>query len=1156
VRNIVQRQSILLLKPCLLGLFVGIMLVVSVPSTAQLSTASISGVVRDSTGAILPNAKILLRNLDTSVENTAMTNGAGAYTLVSIIPGRYTVEALAAGFGTKSIPAFMLTVSQNATIDFSLAVGDQSVVVQVQAATPQLDTSSANLGTVIGTRQVNDLPLNGRNFTQLLLLTPGASSVNYSQNGGGVNSNISEGASFSFPALNGQSNRSNFFLLDGLNNQETIFSTYAVAPIVDAVQEFKVVSHTDSAEFGSVAGGVINVVTKSGTNDLHGSLWSYYRDQVLDARPYFLPVTTEKTPFHQNQFGGAIGGPVVIPKLYNGKDKTFFFGAYQGFRFIQVADSPLHVPTDAELAGDESDWPTQIYNPFSTISDPANPGRYIRQPFKGNQIPASMIDQRLVAFAKFVFPTAGPIIDSSGDNALNTTPNTQTQDEWNIRVDEKIGTNDSAFFRYSFVNSLNTSSGGLPSIQARAPAQGRDWGGSYTHVFSSSLVLQGQYAKTTVLYNSDRLFIPSTTAIFAQVGFSPQFAGNFTAPGAPNGGNLIPAPGIVGYSGTAAGDNIMDQPKTTDSSQFSASLTKVLGVHTLHFGGGYISSGFTSPISYATLTFSAQQTGDTNPLDTVNAGDPIASFLLNVPDGAERRNVNETERPGGVLSAFGQDTWRATPHLTVNFGLRYDITFIPPYGTNAEIGKQGGPETGDMDFSNGTYIVQKVPGACSVLGKAPCIPGNGALPAHVIASSNGKIAHNTYTNIGPRIGFSYQMDSNTVVRGGFGIVYDNWAAVNQIAQNIEGSWPDIGEQLATNLNVPNTASATPTVQAQDPFGSSVLFPAATPFNQFAYFYDPHMKNPYSEQWNFGIQRLLAQSTTLTVDYVGSGSHRLDEGYVYNTALTPGPGDVQPRAKYPYIGVTPYDRSFGNVGSYNALQVSLTRRSTDGFGYQVSYTWSKMMDDGTDGWFGAEGTTATDPYNPAAWGNHSVASYDLKNILAVNTVYAIPLGRGTNLSTRNRSLDYVIGGWQINGLFQAHSGQPFTPYISSDIANTGNSGTYEHLNLVGDPKKLPKRTDAEWFNTAAYVTPPGYTYGTAARNSLIGPAFWNLDGSFFRSFPIGESRQFQFRAEAFNLLNRVNLGLPANDINSGRQFGTINSTANSARQIQLVLKFLY
>jgi hypothetical protein len=1154
VKNIGRRHREIIRKLHILGLAITILLIASVPSIAQLSTASIAGVVRDPSGAIVPNARILLRNLDTAVENTTITNSAGAYALVNVIPGRYTIEATAAGFSPKAVPAFALTVSQSATIDFSLTMGSQNVVVQVQGATPQLETASASLGAVIGTRQVNDLPLNGRNFTQLLLLTPGASPVNYSQNGGGVNTNISEGASFSFPALNGQTNRSNFFLLDGLNNQETNFSTYAVAPIVDAIQEFKVVSHTDSAEFGSVMGGVINVVTKSGTNSLHGSLWSYYRDQVLDARAYFVPITTEKTPYHQNQFGGAIGGPVVIPKLYNGKDKTFFFGAYQGFRFIRTADSPLHVPTAAELAGDESDWPTQIYSPFSTVPDPVNPGQYIRQPFKGNQIPATLIDPRMVAFAKFLFPAAGPIIDSAGDNALDTTPNTQTQDEWNIRVDQKIGANDSAFFRYSFVNSLNISSGGLPSVQARAPANGRDWGGSYTHVFNSSLVLQAQYAKTTVLYNNDRLVIPPTAAIFSQVGFSQEFAGNFTAPGAPNGGNLLPAPGIADFSGPDAGDNIMDQPKTTDSSQFSGSVTKIVGNHTLHFGGGYITTAFTSPISYATLTFAAQQTGDTNPADTVNAGDPMASFLLNVPDGAVRTNSNEMERPGGVLSAFGQDTWRATPHLTLNFGLRYDVTFIPPYGTNGQLGQQGGPETGDMDFSNGTYIVQKVPGACSALGKAPCIPG-GVLPPHVIASPNGKIAHNTYTNLGPRLGFSFQADRNTVIRGAFGIVYDNWAAVTQLAQNIAGAWPDIGQQLATNLNVPNTASATPTVQAQNPFGNSSFLPAANPFNQFAYFYDPHMQNPYAEQWNLGVQRLLSQSTTLTVDYVGTGSHRLDEGYVYNTALTPGPGDVQPRALYPYIAVTPYDRSFGNVGSYNALQASLARRSAT-FGYQVSYTWSKMMDDGTDGWFGAEGTNATDPYHPAAFGNHSVASYNLKNILAVNTVYSVPLGRGTNLSTGNRALDYALGGWQVNGLFQAHSGQPFTPYISSDIANTGNSGTYEHLNLVGDPNKLAKRSTAEWFNTAAYVTPPGYTYGTAARNSLIGPAFWDLDGSLFRSFPIGGDREFQFRAEAFNLLNNVNLGLPSNDINSGHQFGTINGTANSARQIQLVLKFIY
>ncbi|HEX4021677.1 MAG TPA: carboxypeptidase regulatory-like domain-containing protein [Acidobacteriaceae bacterium] len=1141
---------------CLASLLAGLFLLLSSCSFAQVSTASLKGVVRDPKGAIVANATVVLRNVDTSVENTTVSNGSGAYTFLSITPGRYTLEATATGFKSTQVPTFTLTVGQAASIDFSLTLGTQTSVVTVQGAAPQLETSSANLGTVIGTQQVNDLPLNGRNFTQLLALTPGVAPVSTGQNNnhGIVGSfNVLPAAansSFSIPTVNGQTSRSDFFLMDGLIDYGSLLSTYAVPPIIDAIQEFKVVSHTDSAEFGSVLGGVVNVVTKSGTNEFHGSAWTFDRDQIFDARTYFLPTDVAKTPYHQNQFGGAIGGPVWIPKLYNGRNKTFFFGAYQGFRYSQTSNTPLKVPTAAQLAGNESDWPTQIYNPFTTRPDPAHPGQYIRDPYPGNIITTG-IDPTIVAYAKFVFPAAGPVFDSSGDNALDTTPTTQNQNEWNIRIDQKIGANDSAWFRYSLIRSTATASGGLPGLPTTTETPASNWGGSYVHVFNPSLVLQLQFGHTILGDNSTTLFAKSTAGIFNQVGFATAFAGNFTAS---SGGDLLPSPGISGYAN--GGESIQNEPKSTDSYQYSGSLTKTVGNHEVHMGGGYITAGFASPISYASLSYAAQNTGDTNPLDTVNSGDPIASFILNVPGGANRRNVNETLRPGGVLSAFVQDSWRATPKLTLNIGLRYDLTFIPPYGTNATIGQQGGPEAGDVDFSNGTYIVQILPPSCSARGHAPCIPGDGSLPAHVVVSPNGKIAHNTYTNLGPRFGFAYRATEKTVVRGAFGIVYDNWAAVTQMAQNIEGTWPDIGQQIANNLNQPSTTSAVPTYKTQDPFGNSTssLFPAPTPFNQVSWFYDPHIKNSYSEQWNFGVQQMVNPSTTMTANYVGSVTRRANVGGYYNTALTPGPGDPQARAMYPYIAPTFYDRSVGSA-NYNAFQFSLNKRYTNGLSYSVAYTWSKSINVGDDGWFGVEGSVAQDPYNPAAYGSRSVAGTDLTNIFSVNTLYQIPVGTGKRFSTGNRVLNYILGNWQENNIFQAYSGLPFMPVTSSDIANTGNGATYETLDIVGNPH-LSKRTPAEWFNTAAYKVPAGYTYGTTGRNSLRSAPYWELDSSLFKQFPIGEGRQFEFRAEAFNLLNNPVFGTPNTNINNGTAFGTIDGTANTSREIQLGAKFIF
>jgi hypothetical protein len=1120
---------------------------------AQLSTASISGVVRDPSSALVPKARVILHNVDTSVESSTVTNSAGVYSLLNITPGQYTLTADAAGFSPKKDEMFTLTVGQAATFDFVLSPGSENVVLSVQSDASQLETESANLGTVIDTAQVNDLPLNGRNFTQLLLLTPGASAANTTQNGGGYTAPTSANSSFSFPAINGQTNRSNFFLTDGLNNYGSFFSTYAVPPIIDAIQEFKVVSHTDNAEFGSVLGGVVNVATKSGAKAIHGSAWEYARNNVLNARTYFLPPTAAKANFSENQFGGSIGGPVIIPKVNLGQDRTFFFFAYQGFRYNQTANTPLKVPTAAELGGDESSWPTQIYNPFSTRPDPANPGNFIRDPFMGNQI-QSLLDPRMVAYAQFIFPKAGPTFDSAGDNALDTTPNTQTQNEFNIRIDRKFFANDSAFFRYSLINSTNTSSGGQPGLPSVSQTPARNWGGSYVHVFSPSLVAQAQYARTTVQALGSTRFAVSSAQAIQQAGFSKNFVGGFTGV---NGGDLLPGPGITGYSGEG-GESVGNTTGATDSQQFSGSVTKLLGRHEIRAGGGYITAGFAALNSGSALGFGAQQTADTNPTDTTNAGDPLASFLLNVPNYAERRNTDSNTRPGGVMSLFAQDTWKATPRLTINVGLRYDVTFIPPFGKESTAGQQGGIETGDMNFANGTYVLQKLPPACNVTGLAPCIPGDGTLPANVVVDPRGKIAFNNYTNIGPRIGFLLRTDERTVIKAGFGIAYDNWAATTQLAQNIGGEWPDIGQQIGNNLNQPTAAAPTPTVQSQNPFsaGGSSGLPGPTPFNQVGFFFDPHLRTPYSEQYNFGIERQINSKTTAELDYVGSVSKHLDMPGYYNTALTPGPGTPQSRALYTYIAPTFYNRSNG-YGNYNAMQLSITQRATHGLEYQVAYTWSKGINVGGDDWF-QDTTVPTDPYHPAAYGNRSVTGFDLTNILAISTLYRLPIGRSQDFSTGNRAADYILGNWQINNIFQAHSGMPFTPYVSSDRANTGNNAgdEYEHADIVGNPNAIAKRTAAEYFNTAAYAVPALYTYGTAARNSLRTAPYWDLDTSLFRLFPVGGERQFEFRAEAFNLLNNVVLGQPNADMNSGSSFGTVNSTANSARQLQLALKFLF
>ena len=1154
-QSFVKQSSRLLPGIQMAGILSFLLLLLAGSAVAQVSTASINGVIRDPASAVIPGATIVLRNVDTSVERTSTTNEAGAYGFVSIPPGNYTIESTAKGFSSQKLGPFLLAVGQAATFDFALTVGTETQVVNVQAAAAQLDVTNANLGTVIATKQVNDLPLNGRNFTALLALTPGVVAISTAQNGtniagGGFGSAIAIGSDYTFPAINGQSNRSDYFLTDGLPNYAAINSTYAVAPIIDAIQEFKVVSHTDDAEFGSVLGGVVNVVTKSGTNELHGAAWDYLRNTAFDARNYFLPTSQSKPFFHQNQFGGAVGGPVIIPKLYNGKNKTFFFGAYQGWRYSRASDNDILVPTAAELAGDEADnGQNPIYDPFSTIVTPTG---YSRTAFPNNQIPADRIDQRMVTWAKFIYPTAGPFFNPTGNgsfsaNAVDTTPQVQKFNEFSVRADQTFGSKDSAWFRYSFIDSTLTQSGGLPSLPTSLIINSRNFGGSYVHVFGPTRIAQFQYSHSIVADNGVNEFKEPTADLISAVGWSQSFVGDFSS-----GRDFVPQLSIQGLAGT--GEEINLTPKATLNNGFQGSITQIINNHTVKFGLGWVTTGFESTINYTQLGFNNPQTSAPQ-FPSQATGNGLSSFLLNVPQSAARRNVDEIERPGGVLSAYLQDSWKATPRLTLNYGLRYDYTFMPAYGTNATIGKNGGIETGDMDWDNGLYIVQKVPPPCSATVFAPCIPG-GTLPDHVWASPNDKISHNVHTNFGPRVGFAYKATDKTAVHGAFGIVYDNWAAVTQLVQNAEGSWPDIGQLSLPQTNVPSSASPTPTVSSQNPFGSAGLYPAATPFNDNDWFFDPNYKNAYSEQWNFGVQQQLSNSLSLKVDYVGSGSHRTNIGGYYNTALTPGPGDPQTRAPYPYGIATLYDHGIGS-SSYNALQVSLDKRYTSGLSFQVAYTWSQSYT-ADDGWFNSEGLTVQDAYNPSA--SRGYAGTNVPQALAINTIYDIPVGPGRRFSTGNKIGDYILGNWQINNIFVARSGQNQTVVDSADIANIGNPNVYERANMVGNPFSGFKRSASEWFNTAAFAIPAQYTFGNSYRGLIEGQRLINFDTSVIRSFPLWRETQFQFRAEAFNLFNHPVFGLSeynSTDLNSPSTFGSVDGAqANTNRELQFSGKIVF
>src|SRR5579864_8480751 len=1164
---------------------------------AQLSAASLNGVVRDPQGAVIDNAKVVLRNSDTGGERTTSSNDSGAYAFLNVNPGRYTLKVSAPSFATKEVAAFVLAVNQTATIDVALTLGAESQVISVEATTEQLQASSAELGTVIATKEVNDLPLNGRNFTQLLSLTPGVVPISVGQNAmggrtGGFAAPIAEGADFSFPSINGATNRSNYFLTDGMNNFAAFLSTYAVPPIIDAIQEFKVVSHTDSSEFGSVLGGVVNVVTKSGTNRFHGSAWEYIRNNAFDSQDQFAHVFH----LHQNQFGGAIGGPVALPSL---KQNTFFYFAYQGFRYSKPVATRILVPTAAMYGGDFSAFCTagftaglcndstkQLYNPFTTVAAGAG---FLRTSYLNNQIPVGAnpgdIQPQIVTFLQNVLPAAGAFDPAFNSNAFDTDPNTQHQNEFNIRLDHTFGQKDSVWFRYSLINSNVLKPTNVPGLQTTDTIPGRNWGGNWVHTFSPSLQLQMLFSRTTVSDDARTKFKSNTTSIIQAAGFAQGFASNFSG----TSGWLLPD-FQLGNSYVDGGESVVLTPQATDNTQVSGTVNKLKGSHTFTFGANYVTSVFSSPLSYDSIGFANGQTGDGNG----NGGFSVASAIIGVPDSANRRDVAEKTRLGGLFSAFFQDSWKATPKLTVNYGIRYDLTLIPPYGTKDTIDKQGGIETGDFDFSNGTYVLQDPPPPCTVRGHAPCIPsimldssGNavacdpatqqclppGTLPPHVVVDPRGRISHNTYTNVGPHLGFAYRATEKTVVRGGAGIVYDNWAAVSQMSQNIEGDWPGIGQLIANNLNVPGGPTAPngiPTANYGDPFsagGVSAGLPAPTPF--FAagvnWHYDPHIKNAYAYQFNFGLQRQINSTTTITGSYVSALTHRANIGGMYNTALQPSPlPNPQSRSLFPYMISTFYDRSVG-FADYHAFQLSVDKRFSGGLTYQVAYTFSKALDE-NDGWFGAEGKNVADPYNPRA--SLSPAGFDLPHLLTVNANYELPIGRGKRYSTGNHAVDYIVGNWQMNGILAVRSGQRYSVTDNSgDPANTGNVAWagYEQANLVGDPNSgscpggAHVHTQTCWINTSAFQTPANGTFGNLRPDPFNAQRYWNFDFSIFRGFPIaGERRKLEFRAEAFNLFNTVIFGSPNGDISNASNFGTVTSraNANAPRVLQFGLRFIF
>ena len=1069
----------------------------------QINTATLSGTVKDSSGAVVPDASVVVTETATGTTRTIRTNAAGLFTAPLLQPGIYNVAISKEGFSTTKQSNIELQVNQSASFDFTVNIGSVGQTVQVTETQPVLNTQTAGLGTVVAPKEILDLPLNGRQYTQLLQLLPGTAPVSVSQTdvpGLGGGSNVT-------PEINGQSGRSNLFYIDGIYATDPFFTTVSISPSIDAIQEFQEQTHTDQAQFGQSTGGTINLATRAGTNHFHGSGYEFFRDAPLAATNYFAAV---KGAYNQNQFGGTLGGPIK-------KNKLFFFGFYDGYRQTQAANNVTIVPTPAELGGDFS-----ALLPTTVIYDPAtyNPQTGETQPFPGNIIPSNRLNQGILGVLKAYVPA--PTTNApTGLNYTNTQTNTLTQNQYSVRVDYNISSKDLLFARWTVSDATDTTPEKLPNNTFITGFDGNNSGVNWIHTFSPTLVTQ-----VTGGYNSlndpQGYQQPNAASVFSAAGFGTGFTDSPGGVSPPE----IPAIDPSGYFSYYASQGVVGPERVV---QFSGSVNKQAGKHALMFGAAYyVSTTFTTGAGDV-LSFNQQATW--NPCGMRNGstcdgegGNSIASMLLGLPVSASRILGNAgVNLQGRIAGLFAQDSWRLFPNFTLNYGLRWDYSTPVTVGDNRMAG---------FDIRTDEWYLLK--------GDADT--PTGPLPAGVVVLNRNTITTPDYRNFSPRLGFAYRLLPETVVSAGAGVTFDNWSGATQFAQGGRGGWPSGSSQSPANLNI---AGITPGATAQNPFGNTQPVIPASPFPSTGQFLDTAWKNSYSWQWNLQVQQQLGNTGAFKLAYVGSATSRAPIQVPTNISTQLGPTQVLP---YPQMQ-DEFDvySSIGHM-NYHALQAQYTKRYSSSLSVITAFTWSKDINVGCADF--QEGCSIQDPYHMRS--NRGVSAVDVPLVFSFSSVYQLPFGKGKTFATEGVN-SKVLGGWQVNGIVLARDGTPFTPTINFDNANA-NGGT-QRPNIVAGTTTAGPKTLKEYFNTAAYAVSAPFTYGNAGYNSLRGPGYTDVDFSLFRNFAMFENSNLEFRAEAFNVLNHPNFANP-DGVFEDTTFGQITSIYGAPRELQLAAKFTF
>ena len=1115
------------------------------PGFSQTVNGAFHGTITDGSGAALPGVTIEVTNLNTQAVRTVKTDEVGYYSIPQLPPGHYSISTDKTGFSTMRRSDVQLEVNQDLEVSFALTLGAVNQVVNVVGAPAPLETASATMSDVVQAQQVVDLPLNGRQFTQLVLLTPGASHVEGAQQSSFL---IPIGGGGLSPAVNGQRPQQNNFTLDGILNNEIFVNTWAISPPPDAIQEFNVQSHIVDSEFSISSGANINVVTKSGGNELHGDLWEFLRNRDLNASNYFANAAAQPRPaFVMNQYGATAGGPVFLPK-YNGRKKhTYIFGYWEGFRSTQAATRFLSVPTAAQLNGNFSTLLTntqatgpagllsdalgrpilngQLYNPYSTRAvnvgqtDPSTgltgtTTALVRDPFPGNIIPTTMLNSQALAYLKAFYPA--PNYGPGGNSLPNYVVNTSQQvsyDQFGIRVDQTFSNNDTLYGAFYFTNPTQLTPNGLLLGSTVVTNSSKQVAIGFTHLFSPTLLLAFHYGFTDSNFGS--ISVPAGQALanatnLAQV--LPEHSGIWLVPQITLGGNL---------TGTTQSSTPFGP---TPTHEVNADLQKILGSHTIGAGMMFYhihnyDDGYSFGITFDQYPTSAIYAGNANATTT---GNGLASMLLNLPSALNGQLGNtQADLRTNWQGYYIQDKWQVTKRLNLQYGMRYDYVAPPTWANN---------EISGLDENCGCFLIsQPFP------------------PSFPTANVRKTYFDPKYNGFQPRFGLAYSATPKTVIRSAFAIFDDHNNNLVQLVQGPRIKWPwAAGIQIGgLNRGVPNTFfNNLPSAQS--------LLPApgqpATPNISFSA--DPREKIPYAMEWNFGIQRAITQGITASIDYVGSADRHL---YITSISNTPflsemGPGAIAPRSPFPQYGQINYIQDIGN-GDYHSLQLKVEKRFSQGISFLGSYTWSKCIDEASTGQSAGNVETIYDIRR-----NYGVCDYNIPQMFTGSFTYELPFGPGRAYGAHwNRLTNGMLGAWRLNGILTLDSGVPFTVTVPFDNANV--NGGQQRAELVGTP--LPagfQQSINEWYNTAAYAVPAPYTFGNLGRNTLTGPGITNLDVSLSKDFKFGERRMFQVRGDSFNVLNNVNFGQP------GASVGTATfmkiTAASAAREVQVSMKLLW